>query len=484
MTTTSGVPHRRLRDTAWLSVLPLVLNLVSVAANGFIIRRLGEDGYGAVVVALGLTGTAVLLANLGMRALYIKAVAGATDREVEDLMSEQMGLRCALAGLGGLAAIAAARLIYPDDRITLLCTVLQSIGLVLSITWTVMADVQNARERFRENALIGFWAGLALTATSVIVAAFSANPVAVSGAYLVGPAVSLFLQRRAMVEMGLAVRLGGVEPQRYRRLLHDARLLAGNDVLSVVRDRLESIWAPMVFGKALLGIHAAGMLVAERSSQIPDAAATAYFPTIAARHRHGDPDGVSAAASQVVTLALLLGAVLGVFTWFGAPYVASLLFPSVDQLPSRELATYVTRWSAIAIPLGALTIVFRYSLQAVGEHNANAKDQMLATVVGASMALGLALALGIRGLVIGVVAKQLMSFAFQSRTYWRIFHGATRSVPFMRLGMLIGAQIGIMGLAVGGSGTVPLLSAIVAGLITAGVMAFMSLRLGLLARPG
>ena len=42
----SAVSSRRVLDAAWLTILPLLLNVISVASTGYIIRRLGEGGWG------------------------------------------------------------------------------------------------------------------------------------------------------------------------------------------------------------------------------------------------------------------------------------------------------------------------------------------------------------------------------------------------------------------------------------------------------
>src|SRR5690606_15972323 len=176
------VEARRVRDAGWLASLPLLLNAVSLGANGYIIRRLGPEGYGTLVVAMGLAGATTILSNLGMRALYTKAVAGADDPTTARLLREQLALRRALGAAAGLLAIPAAAVFYPGGQAVMLCTVLQAIVVVLTIGWTVLADVLNARERFAENAIIALKAGLVLTGLATVVAAFGGGPVEVGAA--------------------------------------------------------------------------------------------------------------------------------------------------------------------------------------------------------------------------------------------------------------------------------------------------------------
>lgn len=484
MSERGGVAVGRLTDTAWMSALPIALNVVSVVANGFIIRTLSETGYGSLVVATGLTGVTTLLANLGLRALYAKKVAGASDdAEVEHLLAEQLGLRLVLAAMAGVLAVGAARLLFPTDTIVLACTAIQAVGLVIMMGWTVFADILNARERFRTNASIAFAAGLILTIVSVAAAAAGGGAIGVAAAYLIGPTVNLLLQLREMRRMGIRVRLGGVPTARYRALLRESRTLAANDVLTVAQDRLEGVWAPPLFGKGLMAVHSAGMLPAERMSQAYDGAATAYFPAIAAAHARGETGTVRSQVVQMFTLILAIALPMAIATWFGAPYLAALLFPEAQQLGSRELATFVGRTSALGIPLGALGLGMRYALQATGQHSRNAKDQMAATLIGACTAPALAWTVGIRGLAVAYVVKVVLARGLQELTFRRHFPGLWGELPWRTLLLCSTSLLAVMVVSVGGGDGVSLLRALAFGGIGAAIYAAMAWRLGLVQRP-
>ena len=176
----NAVSSRRVVDAAWLTALPLLLNVVSVASTGYIIRQLGEAGWGILVTAMGLSGTTTILSNLGLRALYTRAVTGAGNEETEALMGEQIGLRTMLGALAGLAATGAAALLHSDEPMVIACTALQSAGVMLTIMWTVMADVLNARELFGRNARVAFTAGIVLTIVTVVAAAAGGGPVTIA----------------------------------------------------------------------------------------------------------------------------------------------------------------------------------------------------------------------------------------------------------------------------------------------------------------
>lgn len=459
----NAVSSRRVVDAAWLTALPLLLNVISVGSTGYIIRQLGEAGWGILVTAMGLSGTTSILSNLGLRALYTRAVTGAGNEETEVLMGEQLGLRTMLGALAGLAATGAAALLHPDEPMVLACTALQATGVMITIIWTVMADVLNARELFGRNARVAFVAGLALTVVTVVTAAAGGGPVAIAACYLVGPLVSLGLLFHSVRRLGVRPRIGGTPWRRYSDLLRQARALAANDLLNIVHSRATGIWAPLMFSKALIGVNDSGSLPYNRLGHVADGVATAYFPAVATAHKRGDEETIRHQLGGMLTLILITTVPLGIFTWYGAPYFATLLFPSPDQVESVNLAVFVARVTAFGIPITALGIAIRYAMQASGLHSRNAKDQMIGTSISSVLTLTLALTIGIKGLAIGLLLQTIIVRATQQRSFGRRFPGLLKEVRWQRgtLGLL--GLLAILELAIGTSARPGLAGAVLWG---------------------
>jgi O-antigen/teichoic acid export membrane protein len=461
----------------------MLLNVVSVGANGYIIRKLGEDGYGSLVVALGLSGATTILANLGMRALYTKSIAGADDHTTERLMEEQLGLRALLAVLAGTIATAAAYLLYPHDLVVVACTAIQSAGLIATIGWTVLADVLNARERFRENAHIGFVAGLILTVLSVVAAALGGGPILVATAYLAGPAINFGLQARAVRRMGLRIRYRASHWQRYRLLLREARALALNDAVSTLVSRAQGVWAPLLFGKGLMGVFAAGTLPTSRLTGATDGVATAYFPAIAAAHGRNDSASMREHASGLFVLMLTVALPMGIIAFVAAPYFAALLFPSASQAEARALCALTTRVTAIGIPIAALNMALRYAVQAAGLHARNARQQMKATTSGAVVALAMAATMGLPGLAVSVVTSALLTTAMQLGQFRETFPCLLRSLPW---GKVLATNLFLAGLAwglIGNGDGLALQNAVLTATVLCGIYCFVAVRLHLIDAP-
>src|SRR5690606_971240 len=208
--------------------------------------------------------------NLGLRALYTKAVTGSDNPETETLMSEQLGLRLMLGAAVGIIATSAAALLHSDSHTVVLCTAIQAFGVILTISWTAMADVLNARERFAQNARIAFLAGLSLTMATVAAAAIGGGPVSVAAGFLVGPLVSLLLLVSSVRKMGITPRVGGTTWDRYGQMLRQARALAANDLVTALNSRAMGIWSPILFAKPLIGINDSGTLPYSRLGQISE----------------------------------------------------------------------------------------------------------------------------------------------------------------------------------------------------------------------
>src|SRR3954463_158637 len=84
--------RQTLRGAAALSVAPLALNLISVPALAYIIRRLGPANYAQWTTAAALLATCAVVSNPGLRGAFVRAVA-AEPASAPVAVAEQLGLR-------------------------------------------------------------------------------------------------------------------------------------------------------------------------------------------------------------------------------------------------------------------------------------------------------------------------------------------------------------------------------------------------------
>jgi O-antigen/teichoic acid export membrane protein len=216
-------------------------------------------------------------------------------------------------------------------------------------------------------------------------------------------------------------------------MLHEARALAANDVITMLHGRAQGVWAPLLFGKALMGVHSAGGLVPSRLEAVADSAATAYFPSIATAHRAGNEQVVRRQVREMFCLIILATLPLVGVLWFAAPYLGTVLFGATGDAAAAELCTFVIWVTGIGIPISGLGMGMRFALQAVGLHARNAKDQMRGTVVGAFITIVLALAFGFKGFAASLPIRSLIIRSMQSRTFREAFPQIWQAMPWGRI---------------------------------------------------
>src|SRR5581483_2868010 len=107
---------------------------------------LGAAQYGAWAVATSLTSANAFLTNLGLRPLFVRALAREPARAA-DLLAEQLGVRLALSLVGAaMAVLLALALGYP--RVVVACVLVCDVSLLIAVAWTVLGDLLQARQRF------------------------------------------------------------------------------------------------------------------------------------------------------------------------------------------------------------------------------------------------------------------------------------------------------------------------------------------------
>jgi O-antigen/teichoic acid export membrane protein len=410
-------------ESLYLTAQPIFLNVVGVFALAYIIRTLGETNVGQWQTAVFLTATFGVLTHLGMRPIFVRALAQDRD-SASHRLDEQLGLRALLGLIAGLLALAAC-LVLGHSRTVFLCVLIGAGTLIVTALNETLADVLDAFERYTAYATILLLGGLLLTALSMVVCAAGGGPVALALSYVSGPAFNL-------LAMGILIRrqLFRFRPRfhwsRFRQLLREARLPARDVLLGSVQDQSEGLLLPRIVGYATFAYFSSGSVPATRLQAIPSAMTSFFYPKIVRAHL----DGVQAAMVPVVhflTLLLLLslGATLGVS--FLAPWVGRILF---EENP--EACTTVLRITMWSVPLVALNWGASCALQASGRFDENARAGIRAVFINVLVTLVLVFGFGLLGAAISVVSKALVSLALLAPPFLQAFPGVLRRIPWLR----------------------------------------------------
>lgn len=424
----------RIAGATWLSGMPLVVNAISLVANLVIIPGLGQEGWGAWSTAVGLSGATTFLTGIGLRPLFIRALARATDRdERERLVGAQLALRLVFALVAGALALAAGFLLGYSATI-MTCVAIATAGIIPAVVWTTFSDVLNAEEAFRASAMATLISGLVLTAATVIVVLAGLGPVGVAGAYFIGPLLTAVQLGGAMRRRGLPV-LPRWDPGEMRRLVREARLTAAGDGLGVLLTRLRDVYIPALVTPPVYGLYVTGQLLVSRLNIVGDALITAYAPGLARDHTVLRAGRSSWASTTVMRLLMISGVVLAVGSLAAAAWFTGVIYRAPDEGPARRAALLVMVITSLSLPLVTLQMGWRQLLIAVDEHDLAARCAGTASLLGAIATFGLTWFDGVRGAAIGVVAAAVAAAWLTGRAAWRVI-GPAAGVP------ALGASLG------------------------------------------
>jgi O-antigen/teichoic acid export membrane protein len=394
------------------STQTILLNVISVPAMAYIIRKLGATGYGQWSTAVALVTTVGVLTNLGLRGVFVRAVARDPAAACE-AMARQLGTRLILAVLAGAAVIAAAWLLrYPP--VVIQCTLLAAVGLIFTTVFTTASDLFEAFQRFPAMSVASLVGGLALTAASVLAVGFGGGPVVLSVAYLIGPlltaAVLLGMLRRECFRLAI-----DLSPRRTAELLWGGRHFAVQQLLTAANANIVLLLLPKFIGMERFGLFAAGVLLVTRLAIFPDALGTAFYPMIATLLDR-DPRAARRNTLRGVLVALGLCSAVAITATLSSAPIAQILFPKSPAVCRQVIV--VTIW---ALPLMGVESMIGYALNAAGCEAAQARLSLYSAAVSLALATVLVLSAGIAGACWFILIRPVMQIGFNLKTFVTAF---------------------------------------------------------------
>jgi len=445
---------------------PLILNAVSIVSTAYIIRILGANGYGQWAVSASIVMVAAMLANPGLRPLFVRAIAQ-NPEDAGTRLAEQLGLRLTLSMLAGILGFGVCVLLgYPS--VVLACIAIAAVGLLINTAATTFADVLQGTQRIKTYALVGLIAGLTLTALSVLFVYGGGGPIGLAAAYTCGPLTSLVIQFVIVRRSHGPIRLLW-SPRRFWEMLKHCRVLASETLLGTLHDRAEQLLLPKFTGITQFGYFAAATLPADRLRIVPDGLTTVYFPSISSHHEKDD-SAVLRQVTQFGVISLVTCLPLALLVYFLAPWLAVILFPKTPGICRQILE--ITIWS---LPLLAISMPMACCLQATGRYNQAARLSMVGMVFSLVVSITLVSRFGLVGACWAFVARPGIAALFQLPLFVIAFSPAIGRIPFVRIGACASVMAavlyfsqwlpvhGIISMAVGAAGG---LLAYVAALLT------------------
>jgi O-antigen/teichoic acid export membrane protein len=404
----------------WLSVQPLMLNVLSIPVMAYIIHRLGPDGYGQWMTAASLVAVCAIVTNLGLRGAFVRTIAADPTVAVSAL-AEQLGLRLALSLLAAACATAACLLLgYPSS--VLWCTIIGGVGLGLMTIATTLADLLQSLHRLKTLAVVNLLSGLMLTGGSFVAARFHAGPVTMALAYLSGTLFGVLLLATLVQKQGCPVTFR-YDIRRFARLLGRSRFFAAQQLLATGSAQAEALLLPRLVGMSQFGFFTAGTLMATRLTVLPDGLCTAAYPAMVRAYAGSARRGARLAAQYLLIVASG-GVVLALLGGLVAEPIGKLLFPAAPAL--FAVVARITVWS---LPLLGIEMVMGYALNAAGEDAAQARVSAPAAIISLVASAGLVLTFGVYGACWSMLVRPAVRAAFLTPLFVRQFRSRTTADP-------------------------------------------------------
>jgi PST family polysaccharide transporter len=344
------------KNTAWAVLQPLLMNVLSLAATGYIARKLGVVEYGQFNLGYAFVAMFAPLTNLGLRALAIRHVAANRDQAAEYLgkvLVLRLILALVVAGIAALAIPLSGGTGHTRDVI-----LIAIVGMIVTTLGGVLSDGFEAYELMRSTSLARFAGGLLLTIASVAALYFGGGIREMAVAYILGPVCTLVLLWYWSRGKPFHPRPGWDLPE-FWQMLRQASPFFLIALLDVICTRIDVLVLARALGGADLGSYTAAMNLVDRSMVLCDGAATALLPAIA--HLHAQAPESAVPLLRKFALWLLLASLpVAVVTTATSGLVVHVLYGPGYGGAAAILAVAIWR-----LPIACLTALQSQTLLAV-----------------------------------------------------------------------------------------------------------------------
>jgi O-antigen/teichoic acid export membrane protein len=412
--------NKRFIDVIYLSIQPLIINVIGVPAAAYFIRRLGPSGFGQWMLATSLVTTLSFIANLGLRTRFVRTIAQFPEN-TEVALAEQLGLRFLLSCVAAILAMTLCSILkYPV--IVFHCVMVAAFGATLSVLAGTLIDVLQAFQQFKSIATNNFITGIFVTAVTVIAIWRGADAFGLSVAYLAAPATSLIGLGVIVQKHHCQIRIR-INKARYHAMLTETSAQGVQQFVGTVQERVEQFLLPKIIGIAGFGYFAASTILPNRLAIVPDSIITFYYPTIS-RYSNENENQAKQYVVQLLWIALLACIPIAIMVFNLAPCIAVILFRS-----RPDVCTGIIRVTIWSVPLLAVQYSISCALQAAGRIRQTAQSTTWAAALNMIIAYGLVSQWGLQGACWSWLIRPAVTSLILLPGFCDRFPDAIKSVP-------------------------------------------------------
>lgn len=340
------------KNAAWLMLATTGQKLIAFVAFTITARLVGLTITGEYAFSIAVTSIFVIIADLGMTPVVIRAIASGAE-EGKRLLGAALRLKALLIPIAMMCALAYV-VVGKASPVILLTTSIACLVMAADALHLLLYGSLRGKQKLQYEA-VGMLVGQSLTAITAVSAA-------VLGWGAPGLAAALLIASVWNVAWAtMQTRLQGIvaiAPHRgdFKALIHQAIPFALAGVFVKVYSYLDSLMLHAFHGADGVGKYAVAYKVTYAFQFIPLVFTAALFPAMSAVHADGDRQKLR----EIFAGALRLMAIVGAPLAAGVSAVADRFVPAayglafLGSIPALEILPWVLLPIFLDFPIGSL----------------------------------------------------------------------------------------------------------------------------------
>jgi O-antigen/teichoic acid export membrane protein len=328
-----------LRNSMFLTVQPLLLNLISLIVIGYIARKLGKSDFGIFNFVTTFTMLLYPLAVMGLNRITVRDLASIDDKS--SYASKMIPARI-LTSLIAIVFIIIATYILDYSRRTTVAMYLACSIFFFQLLSESLTDIFNSMERMEFTAMVGMISGLTLTLLSFIVLYIGFGLFELIGVYAFGQMIGCILALYFMTKFFLHLR---IQPSWsfITEKVKDGFQFFLMTMMWFSMLRLDTIILSKKVSMSELGVYTSAMLLVTRLAIIPNAFASSLLPAISHSYSKHQMSEISNIANTFITNIILLILPCVIVVSFFSYDIIELIFGF--QFRSAGIILRITIWT-------------------------------------------------------------------------------------------------------------------------------------------
>ncbi|MFA5014846.1 MAG: flippase [Actinomycetota bacterium] len=275
------------KNSIWLIIQPLILNVISIFVIGYIAQTLGQADYGKFVFAFTFVAMFGSITSMGLRTITVREIAEDKNK-VSIFLGKILTLRFFLALIVVVAVFFAVNLMhYP--QITKIIVYIVSLTVIFNTISSAFIDTFQAYEMMEYVAYTQFISGIVLTALSVIVLYIGYRLIGLTLVYCFGSFLALVVAALYLFRKITIPRIT-IDFSLWKQSLYKGAPFFYPSLVTSIGAKIGIIFLSKMSGDISVGIYGAANNLVEKLVMIPDGVGTAIFPTMATVYKSSKND--------------------------------------------------------------------------------------------------------------------------------------------------------------------------------------------------